>query len=201
MAGMNAAVQFLGTRTVDLGSESDPRFKAVILYEDPTTESRARAAFDRLVTEFGGSCLAGCNRWSFDFLANAQLRDVACSEAARADLVIVSGHSPADLPDLVKNWIWSWLPVRRAPGGALALNFDVCAECERGSRPTASPVCVALRRAATASLMDFVCPRPEWRKTAEEVFVQKMMARAHQTSTVMEGILGRRGAPRWGLNE
>jgi hypothetical protein len=198
---MNTVVQFSGTRTGDLGSESDPRFKAVILYEDPTTESRAKAAFDRLVTEFAESCTVGCNRWNFDVLANVQLRDVASSEAAQADLVILSGHSPADLPDAVKNWIWTWLPVRRAPGGALALNFDDCAECERGARPTASPVCVALRRAATAGRMDFVCPRPEWRKTAEEVFVQKMMARAHQTSTVLEGILGRRSAPRWGLNE
>ncbi len=198
---MNAVVHFSDARTVDLGSASDPRFKAVILYQDATTESRGRAAYDRLVTEFGGSCTAGCVGWNFDVLANAELRDAASSEAARADLVILSGHSPADLPETVKNWIWTWLPVRRSPGGALALNFDDCVECERGARPAASPVCVGLRRAVADSRMDFVCPRPEWRKTAEEVFVQKMMARAHQTSTVMEGILGRRDAPRWGLNE
>ena len=198
---MKAAEQSLGTWTVDLGSESHPGFKAVILYEDSTTESRARAAFDQLVTEFSGACAAGCHQWSFEVLVDAQLRDVASSEAAQADLVILAGHRPADLPDVVKNWIWTWLPVRRTPGGALAPSFDDCVECERGSRHTASPVCVALRRAAAASRMDFVCPRPEWRKTTEEVFVQKMMARAHQTSTVLEGILGRRGAPRWGLNE
>jgi hypothetical protein len=198
---MNAAVQVLGTQTGDLNSEADPRFKAVILYEDPTTESRARAAFDRLATEFGGPSATGCNRWNFDVLTNVQVRDLASSEAARADLVIVSGHSPADLPEAVKNWIWTWLPVRRATGGALALDFDDCAECERGSRDQASPVCVALRRAAAAGRMDFVCPRPGWRKTTEEVFAQKMLARAHQSSTVLEGILGRRGVPRWGLNE
>ena len=194
-------MQFSGTRTVDLGSESDPRFKAVILYEDASVEARANAAVDRLVAAFGGSRLAGCQRWTFDVLANPQLRDVASGEAARADLVILSGHDPADLPDLVKNWIWSWLPVRRAPGGAFALTFDVCVDCERGARPTACPVCVALRRAASSSRMDFVCPRPEWQKTAEEVFAQKIMVRAHQTSTVLEDILGRRDLPRWGLNE
>jgi hypothetical protein len=198
---MDVVDQTSSSRTSGLGTELPRQFKTMIVHEDPDTATRAQAAFERLALQFAEHGTTTCDLWRFDVLADARLRDRVSEQASDADLVIVSGHASAALPNAVKNWIWTWLPARRASSGALALLFDDCVECEQGRRPNASPVCVALRRAAASGQMDFVCSRPAWQRTSEELYLQQMRQRVHQTSSVLEDILGRRGTPHWGLNE
>ena len=58
--------------------------------------------------------------WTFGVLASASLRQLAASEAAAADMVIIAAREGPGLPEGVKEWISLWLatgeyhPRRRA---------------------------------------------------------------------------------------
>jgi hypothetical protein len=198
---MDAVVQQLPVRKAVFNPESNRQFKTVILYEDAPQGTRAKATLDRLASELDAPEQMECNIWSFDALAHSPSRNTASSDAMQADLVIVSARDSGGLPDCVKNWIWSWLPAREGRSGALAFTFEDCVECERRQRCTPSLVCAALRRAALAARMEFVCVRAEWGQTNDDLLMVQMLERVHRTSSVLEGILNRRGSPPWGLNE
>jgi|GEM_PF-1717180 ketopantoate reductase len=178
-----------------------PPFLTVIAYEDSASFERAHVTLDRLVAQFG---LPGESKrwmWPFDQLQLTDVRREAAAIAARADLVLVAAQCSTHLPEAVKNWIWSWLPLRQARGGALALTFADCAECQGASDRPESLICAAMRRAAALGRMDVVCSRSNWQGPPEEACLRRMLERAHKSSTVLEGILSRRGIPIGGLNE
>jgi hypothetical protein len=176
-------------------------FAALIAYEDLASGRRAKAALDRLAPALSAEGSVACQMWRFDMLDDDAARREAAAEAARADLVMVAAQLSSELPSVVKNWIWTWLPQRQVPGGALALTFEDCAECERLKTRPESPLCKALRRAATTGWMDFVCTRSNWQRTSEEAYLRRLLERARKTSSTLEGILSHRGAPHGGLNE
>ena len=176
-------------------------FMAIVAYEDAACGKRAKSTLERLAPQFGVQCPVNCQMWRFDILQTPQARDDSAAAAGKADLVMVAAHHSSRLPDAVKNWIWTWLPLRGARGGALGLTFEDCIECEHSKGRPESPVCAALRRAAALGHMDFVCTRSNWQGNTEEAYLRRMMERAHKTSTTLEGILSRRGVPHWGLNE
>lgn len=178
-----------------------PPFLTVIAYEDPACVQRAQATLDRLVAQLSLPGLLNRSMWPFEKLQVLEVRREAAAMAARADLVLVAARCSTHLPEVVKNWIWSWLPLRQARGGALALTFEDCAECLGISDRPESPICAAMRRAAALGRMDVVCSRSNWQGPPEEAVLRRMLERAHKSSTVLEGILSRRGVPLGGLNE
>jgi hypothetical protein len=197
---MEAATSISASEAGGFAPENRTQFRTVILYEDLATGTRAKRTLDQLAPQFGAPSALDCQLWSFNVLADAQSWEEASAEAVQADLVILSAHASSAVPGPVRNWIYTWLSAHHSPPAALAVTFDDCVECER-TRRAASPVCAAFRQAASLSRLDFVCTRPAWQKTTEELFLHKMMERAHGTSSVLEGILRHRGVARWGLNE
>lgn len=198
---MDAAPATLSSKLGSTALGTSASFSAIVACEDLSSGQRATATLDRLAPQLGTHSPVACQMWRFDMLQEAGARQEAANEAAQADLVMVAAHLSLELPSAVKSWIWAWLPLRDVPGGALALLFDDCVECERSRTRPESPVCTALRRAAALGQMDFVCTRTNWRRSPEEACLRLIMERAHKTSATLEGILSRRAVPHWGLNE
>lgn len=80
----------------------------------------------QIAEQLGGECRLGNRVWSFDVLAIPEIRNVAASAAAMADLVVVSASGLHDLPDTVTEWVdmWLWLIDQGDPAMVLLLGAD-----------------------------------------------------------------------------
>ena len=102
------------------GTDANPSFNVVIAYEDFDSGKHAKRTYDFLAEHLGRECRLANQMWKFDVLALPKLREIAVEDAARADIIIVSG-SGRELPAAVKSWIDAWLAVSQAPLALVAL--------------------------------------------------------------------------------
>jgi hypothetical protein len=64
-----------------------PNFKCVVIYEDAAAGRRAQEFYNKLVAAMDGECVPSHNLWSFPVLAISEMRNLAVSAAAAADMV------------------------------------------------------------------------------------------------------------------
>jgi hypothetical protein len=120
--------------------EPKPVYSMVTIYENPTTEIRAKNFGENLMQELGDAKLWTCDAWKMTLLDVADVRRAATEAAAVADVIILALDGHAELPDSTKAWMEQW-------GARL---FD------------ASPILIALfsvsdsRRGVVHSTMDFL---------------------------------------------
>jgi len=62
--------------------------------------------------------------WKFNMMQNQELREMAASDVAAADLVIIALNGEGDLPEELKTWIALWQEQRRDGAKALMLMSD-----------------------------------------------------------------------------
>ena len=82
---------------------------AVVVCEDPASAPRACALLDRVGRQAGAEGRLIYSWWTFGVLASASLRQLAASEAAAADMLIVAAREGPKLPEAIKDWISLWL--------------------------------------------------------------------------------------------
>jgi hypothetical protein len=93
---------------------------AIVVCEDPQSAPRACAMLKRVGRKAGPEGRLLYSWWTFSVLASASLRQLAASEAAAADMVVIAAREGPGLPESVKDWISLWLatgeyhPRRRA---------------------------------------------------------------------------------------
>ncbi len=87
-----------------------PTFKCVVIYEDYASGERGERFYKKLAAAMDGDCVSTHNLWSFPVLAIAEMRNVAVSAAAAADIVIFALSGRNELPAPVREWIemWAW---------------------------------------------------------------------------------------------
>jgi hypothetical protein len=85
----------------------------VAAYEDSHTDARVHEFCHTLARHLGEQCEVSKQMWLINELRIPQLRSIAASEAAAADLVIVSIHHARSLPIEVKEWVDLWLSQKR----------------------------------------------------------------------------------------
>ena len=87
-----------------------PTFKCVVIYEDFAAGKRGKHFYETLAAAMDGDCISTHNLWSFPVLAIEEMRNVAVSAAAAADIVIFALSGRHELPAAVKEWIemWAW---------------------------------------------------------------------------------------------
>ena len=87
-----------------------PTFKCVVIYEDFAAGKRGKHFYETLVAAMDGDCISTHNLWSFPVLAIAEMRNIAVTAAAAADIVIFALSGRDELPAAVKEWIemWAW---------------------------------------------------------------------------------------------
>ncbi len=100
------------------------RFTTVAVYEDQSTEARVNEFCLGLSRHFGSDCECIKQMWLLTELRLAQLRAVAASEAAAADLVILSVHQGALLPTEIQQWLATWLGRKGRQAKTLLALFD-----------------------------------------------------------------------------
>jgi len=91
--------------------EVRPHFNVVMIYEDFECGKRAMRIYDYLVANLGSEFTFDHQMWKFDVLKLPKLREMAVSDAAAADIILVSTRQGEELPTPVKTWVDSWLPM------------------------------------------------------------------------------------------
>jgi hypothetical protein len=98
------------------------RLATVAAYEDSRTDARVNDFCRNLQFYLGEGCLLTKQLWLVNELRMPQLRAIAATEAAAADLVILAIHHTQTLPAEVRQWIDLWInEKRRRPVIVLAL--------------------------------------------------------------------------------
>ena len=110
--------------------ETDPTFNVVIAYEDFDTGKHAKRVYDFLADTLGNECRLASQMWKFDVLGIPKLREIACGDAATADLVLIACHGD-ELPEHTKAWIESWLANPNTPLALVALLDEPSAAAPR----------------------------------------------------------------------
>lgn len=105
--------------TIPLEGDLSSQFKVVMLFEDFATGVCAKSTMDRVIENLESHFPFEIKFWRFDLLELLHFREMAATEAADADMVIVSAHGGPQIPDGVKNWLQLWL--NRRLGGECAL--------------------------------------------------------------------------------
>src|SRR5215471_1379900 len=98
----------------------NPSFNVVIAYEDFETGKHAKKTYDFLVKTIGEDWRFANQMWKFEVLLLPKLREIAVEDAVRADIIMISSRG-RELPEHVKLWIESWLPLGAAPLALVAL--------------------------------------------------------------------------------
>jgi hypothetical protein len=100
---------------------------AVMAYEETSTPERAKEAWSHLVCTLKGRYGPELPLWKFDVLRTPELRDVAATDAARADMILIATRGGGELPAEVKTWIEVWIAQKREAQdeqSTLAVLFD-----------------------------------------------------------------------------
>jgi hypothetical protein len=92
--------------------------------EDLSTGARVDEFCEGLSRYLGPQCKITKDMWPLTELRTAQLRAIAATEAASADLVAISVHHAESLPGEVKNWIDLWQRQRGDRPSVLLALFD-----------------------------------------------------------------------------
>ena len=120
MSGVNLALN----SPIEAPYEAGKDLSVVISCADASTVAPACEALEII-----GRFLKGRGRlmyrwWNFEVLTVASLRKLAASEAAVADLVIISTHEGRKLPREIADWINQWLRLRKQRPGVLMALID-----------------------------------------------------------------------------
>ncbi len=98
---------------------------AAAAFEDSPTRARVNEFCQLLTRNLGQNCELIKHLWLLNLLRLPSLRAVAAAEAAGADLILLSFHNPASLPDEVKDWMELGLGrLKRHRRRALVVFFD-----------------------------------------------------------------------------
>ncbi len=175
----------------------NPNFNVVIAYEDFETGKHAKKTYDFLVEHLGQDCQFSNQMWKFDILSIPKLREMAASDAAQADIIIVSCHGASELPRHVVEWLDSWTS---AKGNALALValFDSEPQVTRAIR-------VRLAQVAHRAGIEFFAQPDEWPGHSEGLqrFAGSLNPMDGSTLSSLAGAMRRVDVPQchWGINE
>jgi len=77
----------------------------LVACEDATTAPRACALLTRVGRKAGAKGRLIYSWWTFGVLASTSLRQLAASEAAAADMIMIAAREGPGLPEAVKDWI------------------------------------------------------------------------------------------------
>jgi hypothetical protein len=124
---------------------------AVILYDEIASGFRAKDVCDRLALGLAGDVELRVSLWRTDVLKDCGKSNLALSEAAAADLVVLALRSGKFLSKLVREWLENWAMARHVEDAALVV---LAGESENVLSATAAH---QLREFATAHGLKCFC--------------------------------------------
>jgi hypothetical protein len=179
--------------------DANPSFNVVIAYEDFETGKHAKRTYDFLVENIGRDWQFTNQMWKFDVLSLPKLRDIAVDDAARADIIMISSRG-CELPEQVKSWIESWLPVASSALALVAL-FEHVRE-EPGQRNNARSYLADVARRGN---LEFFAQPDDWPRRIPADSIPGAAEAARSTEKALRtlaGVVQRDvSTPRWTVNE
>jgi hypothetical protein len=174
-------------------------FEVVAAYGDSTTRDRALELFQRIARQLEKDCEFECSWWRLDLLRDAQILEQAASQAARANMIILSLCDRDELAQSSKRWITSWLAKR---GGQKAALVALVAGTKRDERDK-GPLLPYLQDLAKEARMDFFL---HWFEMSESPPTTTPATRTNSKGAPAPPappptLSARQPASRWGINE
>jgi hypothetical protein len=126
--------------------------------EDQSALIQARRIHHQVESLCGGEAEVTRALWSFALLRHEQLRAYAISEAANAEMVIISLHGSAELPSHVKTFLGNLSGRSQAGQGALVLLLGA----RTADHADRQSLIGFLREIAEKRSLDFFCNRDDW---------------------------------------
>src|SRR5690242_8638178 len=99
--------------------QDNPAFNVLIVYENAAAGLRAMRVFSKLTEEHQGEFLFQTRVWRFDLLDDPVWRKVADTDAMKADMLVISIETEADLPAEVRGWLTACLSQKSGGPGAV----------------------------------------------------------------------------------
>ena len=127
-----------------------PTFRVVNVYEDFSTGTQAKRAFDFLVANLTQEWQVTSQMWKFGLLRIPELGALAAEDAMLADLIIVSCNGDGELPADVRTWIEMSLGTKAEAVALVAL-----LDCPSGQVQRAQITQACLERIAQRAHMEF----------------------------------------------
>jgi hypothetical protein len=182
----------------DADGRSAPELNVMILYEDAETGHRAERSL--AAVQAGGLLGTGLRTrlWRRDLLQAAWLRERAASEAASADVIIISVHGQDGLPEEVRAWLGDWVERKAERPCALGLLLDRPV----GAHERANPIAAYVQTVAAAAGADVLwgsCGTGHWGRAGSLAGTSERPAAGRWDGTAERYPMGRQS--HWGINE
>jgi len=88
--------------------QNNPAFNVVIAYENAAAGLRAMRIFSKLADDHRGELAFQTQIWRFDVLDDPVWRKKAEKDAMKADMLVISIESEAELPASVQGWLTAY---------------------------------------------------------------------------------------------
>jgi hypothetical protein len=175
----------------------NPPFNVVIAYEDFETGKHAKKTYDFLVKTIGEDWRFANQMWKFEVLLLPKLREIAVEDAARADIIMISSRG-RELPEHVKFWIESWLPLGAAPLALVALFQHLREDLVDGNSARKY-----LAEVARRANMEFFAQPSVWPQGASgRIAPASEESNLSKALSTLAGVVRRDvSSPRWTLND
>jgi hypothetical protein len=90
----------------------------VVAYDNFDSGIRAKEILDRLARALGSQLPMNLSMWKFEMLELDKLQDMAASDAAAADIIIISTGGAGELSPGVQQWVERWLSRKQRESSA-----------------------------------------------------------------------------------
>lgn len=160
-------------------------WSVMVVYEDDERRELAVQFCDRLVVRFWSQYSFDVSWWSFALLHEALPADQAAKNAIRADLVIFAPQPEGQLPTAVREWVDTWVDLRRDREGVLVGLVDPGTTPER----EAADKFIFLRNAARRAGLDYLTQDLQNISLSFPDSLESYSDRAERVTSVLDEIL------------
>ena len=127
--------------------------KIAVAYDGFSDLIRVSEMWARLAMRQSGATKVDSAAWNFSSLRDPNLGAEAAAQTAQANMIVLSFSGRGGPPEHMKNWIDSWLPLKKRRGDAIVVMLDVESPLGEAARMFRDQ----LKRLARRSGMTFFC--------------------------------------------
>src|SRR5437867_4433635 len=156
--------------------EAQPQLDVLLVYEDLAAGRRAKQAIDHLLDNSELHADVRFDLCNFDLLCEDRVYQQMVSQAAEADIIVLSAGGKRELPWQVRSWLRRWLEKRGESPAALVISLD------RSAKESGEAMLRFLRELTGPAKVDLFTHFGEAPKPELEWTVERIRQRADTTS-------------------